>query len=58
VRAYEEEFHRFMGARFGNVLQSIREKKNLDDEIRTALTAAVKEFNEQFKSARAAAAAR
>ena len=56
VHAYEVEFHRFMESRFGNVLQSIREKKNLDDEIKSALAAAVKEFNEQFVAARAAGA--
>ena len=56
VRAYEEQFHRFMESRFGNVLQSIREKKNLDDEIKNALGAAVKEFNEQFTASRAAGA--
>ena len=54
VRAYEEEFHRFIESRFGNVLQSIRDKKILDDEIKAALTAAVREFNEQFASSRAA----
>ena len=37
VRAYEEEFHRFMETRFGNVLAAIREKKNLDDEMKKAL---------------------
>ena len=58
VRAYETEFHRFMESRFGNVLQSIRDKKNLDDEIKKALGAAIKEFNEQFIAARAAGAGR
>jgi F-type H+-transporting ATPase subunit alpha len=56
VRAYEIEFHRFMESRFGNVLQTIRDKKNLDDEIKKALGAAIKEFNEQFTTARAAGA--
>ncbi len=56
VRAYETEFHRFMESRFGNVLQTIRDKKNLDDEIKKALGAATKEFNEQFIAARAAGA--
>jgi F-type H+-transporting ATPase subunit alpha len=56
VRAYETEFHRFMESRFGNVLQTIRDKKNLDDEIKKALEAAIKEFNEQFIAARAAGA--
>src|SRR5687768_3384667 len=57
VRAFEEEFHRFMESRFGNVLQSIRDKKNLDDEIKNALGAAIKEFSEQFTAARAAGSA-
>ena len=51
VRAYEDQFHRFMETRFANLLGSIREKKNLDDEIKGALTKAVKEFNEQFATA-------
>ena len=54
VRTYEDEFHRFMESRFGNVLQSIRDKKILDDDIKATLTAAVREFNEQFTSSRAA----
>jgi F-type H+/Na+-transporting ATPase subunit alpha len=56
VRAFEDEFHRFMETRFGNVLSSIREKKTLDDETRSALHAAVKEFGEQFAASRAATA--
>ncbi len=58
VRAYETEFHRFMATRFGNVLSSIRDKKNLDDEIRKSLGTAITEFNEQFQNARAAGAGR
>jgi F-type H+/Na+-transporting ATPase subunit alpha len=54
VRAYEEQFHRFMETRFGNILSGIREKKTLDDDLKASLNAAVKEFNEQFDSARAA----
>src|ERR671910_456491 len=46
VRAYEEDFHRFMETRHGNVLATIREKKNLDDQIKADLTNATKEFNE------------
>jgi F-type H+-transporting ATPase subunit alpha len=56
VRAYEDEFHRFMETRFGNVLATIREKKNLDDQIKADLTAAIKEFTEQFVSSRTAPA--
>jgi len=53
IRAYEEQFHRFMETRFSSVLASIRDKKTLDDEIRGALTAAVKEFTATFSAARA-----
>jgi F-type H+/Na+-transporting ATPase subunit alpha len=56
IRTYEDEFHRFMETRFGNVLQEIREKKILDDELKQALAAAVTEFNEQFTANRAAGA--
>jgi F-type H+-transporting ATPase subunit alpha len=51
VRDYEDQFHRFMETRFGNLLGAIREKKNLDDDIKKSLTAAVKEFNESFAAA-------
>jgi F-type H+-transporting ATPase subunit alpha len=56
LRAYEDDFHRFMETRFGNELQAIREKKILDDELKQALAAAVREFNEQFTANRAAGA--
>jgi F-type H+/Na+-transporting ATPase subunit alpha len=56
LRAYEDEFHRFMETRFGNVLQTIREKKILDDQLKQTLAAAVREFNEQFTASRAAGA--
>ena len=56
VRAFETEFHRFMESRYGNVLATIRDKKTLDDEVKAALNAAIKEFNEQFASTRAAGA--
>jgi F0F1-type ATP synthase alpha subunit len=41
-----------METRFSSVLGSIRDKKNLDDEIKSALTAAVKEFTATFSAAR------
>jgi F-type H+-transporting ATPase subunit alpha len=56
VRAYESEFHRFMDARYATVLSTIREKKTLDDDLKASLNAAIKEFNEQFASTRAAGA--
>jgi F-type H+/Na+-transporting ATPase subunit alpha len=56
IRAFEDEFHRFMETRFNNLLSTIREKKTLDDDIKRGLSAAVKEFSEQFTSSRAAGA--
>jgi F-type H+-transporting ATPase subunit alpha len=58
VRTFEEEFLRFMETRHGNVLATIREKKNLDDQIKADLTAATKEFAKEFVSNRAAGATR
>jgi F-type H+/Na+-transporting ATPase subunit alpha len=56
VRVYEEQFHRFMDTRFANLLGAIRDKKNIDDEIKGQLVAAIEEFNEQFVASRAAGA--
>jgi F-type H+-transporting ATPase subunit alpha len=50
VRAAEAELHKFMTTRFGNVLASIKQKKQIDDEIKGTLTAALQEFVEHFKS--------
>ncbi len=56
IRPFEDEFHRFMETRHGNVLAAIRDKKSLDDEIRNDLTAATKEFAQQFLAGRTAGA--
>ncbi|MDP1571736.1 MAG: F0F1 ATP synthase subunit alpha [Vicinamibacterales bacterium] len=56
VRAYEDDLFRFLDTRFGNVLAAIRDKKTIDDETKGQLQAALKEFGEQFKASRAAAA--
>ncbi|MEW6319584.1 MAG: F0F1 ATP synthase subunit alpha [Acidobacteriota bacterium] len=56
VRAYEDELHRFMDTRYGNVLALIREKKTLDDDAKGKLSAALEEYTEQFLAARAAGA--
>jgi F-type H+-transporting ATPase subunit alpha len=58
VRAFEDEFHRFMDTRFGNVLAAIRDKKTMDDPLKAELTAAIKESVQQFTTARGAAGAR
>jgi F-type H+-transporting ATPase subunit alpha len=56
VRRYEEELYRFLETRATNVLAGITEKKTLDDEVKGALEAALKEFGQQFSAGRAAAA--
>src|SRR5438045_3529674 len=56
VRAFESELHKFLETRHPPVLRGIREKKQLDDETRGALDAAVKEFAKDFAARKAAAA--
>ena len=56
VRRFETEFFTFLETRHGNVLSGIAEKKQLDDQLKAALTEAVKEFTGDFASRKAAAA--
>jgi F-type H+-transporting ATPase subunit alpha len=51
VRRAEGELHRFMTSRYGTVLEAIRTKKTLDDEIKAQLNAALKEFTAQYAAA-------
>jgi F-type H+-transporting ATPase subunit alpha len=48
VGAAQDELVKFMQTRFGNVLQAIREKKQLDDALKNDLNAALKEFVAHF----------
>ena len=48
IGAAQDELVTFMQTRFGNVLQAIREKKQLDDALKNDLNAALKEFGEHF----------
>jgi F-type H+-transporting ATPase subunit alpha len=50
VRAAQDELVKFMSGRFGNLLQTIKEKKILDDAIKKDLNAALTEFNQHFAS--------
>jgi F-type H+-transporting ATPase subunit alpha len=56
VRAFETELYRFIEARHPQVFRGIAEKKQLDDSLRAALDAAVKEFTTDFAARRSAAA--
>ena len=52
------ELEKFMQTRYGNVLASVKEKKNLDDALKNELNAALAEFQQHFKSMKATAGAR
>jgi F-type H+/Na+-transporting ATPase subunit alpha len=58
IRAAQDELEKFMQTRYGNVLASVKEKKNLDDALKNDLNAALKEFQQHFKSMKATAGAR
>jgi len=58
VRAAQDELEKFMSTRFGNLLTAIKEKKTLDDQIKNDLNAALKEFQQHFKSMKATVGAR
>jgi F-type H+/Na+-transporting ATPase subunit alpha len=56
LRRYEEDLYRFIETRHPAVFTGIADKKTLDDEVKGALEAALKEFNQQFLAGRQTAA--
>ena len=56
VRRYEEDLYRYLEASHPAVLTGIAEKKTLDDETKTALEAALKEFGNRFTGSQKTAA--
>jgi len=56
VGAAQDELVKFMQTRHGNVLQAIREKKQLDDQLKSDLNAALKEFGAHFITMKGVAA--
>jgi len=56
VRAYETELYRFLESRHPEILTGIRDKKQLDDELKGALDGAVKVFSTDFLARKSAAA--
>src|SRR5712692_160598 len=56
VRAFEIELYKFLETRHPNVFGGIVEKKQMDDRLKAALDAAVKEFAGDFAARKAAAA--
>jgi F-type H+/Na+-transporting ATPase subunit alpha len=57
VRAYETELYRFLETRRPEVLSTLADKKAIDEELKSALNAALKEFGEQFAAASGKSAA-
>jgi F-type H+-transporting ATPase subunit alpha len=49
VRAWEDEFHRFMDSRHPEIGQAIMRDKKLTDETITLLRAAIEEFKAEYK---------
>jgi F-type H+-transporting ATPase subunit alpha len=57
ARAYEEELYRFLETRRPEVLSTLADKKAIDDELKAALNAALKEFSATFAAAAGKSAA-
>ena len=56
LRAFETGLYKFLETRHASVLSGIAEKKQLDDQLRAALDAAVREFAGDFAGRKASAA--
>ena len=56
VHRYEEELYRFLETRHAAVLSGIAEKKIIDDDLKAAIEAALKDFGQQFAAVRGAVA--
>ena len=56
VRSYEMELYRFIESRYPQLFGGIREKKQLDDELKGTLEKAVREFSADFTARKSAAA--
>ena len=48
IRPFEAELNRFLDTSQTALLQEIREKKTLDDQVKAKLNAMLKEFKERF----------
>jgi len=55
-RPFEQSLFKFLDTSYGALLQKIREKKAIDDEIKGQMQKALKEAKEKFKSERGRAA--
>jgi F-type H+-transporting ATPase subunit alpha len=53
VRRYEDDLLRYMESRHGSTMKTLAEKKAIDDTLKQAIEAALKEFATQFAAAAA-----
>jgi F-type H+-transporting ATPase subunit alpha len=53
VREFEDAFHRVLESRHPGILSAIRDKKQIDDQTKTDLDAALREFTQSFAAGRA-----
>ena len=56
VKTFETELYKFLDTRYPQVVRGIVDKKQLDDQLKASLDAAVKEFGGGFDSRKATAA--
>jgi F-type H+-transporting ATPase subunit alpha len=54
VKRYEQDLYRFLETRHPGILTGIAEKKQIDDDLKGSLGAALKELGAQFKTAQKA----
>jgi F-type H+-transporting ATPase subunit alpha len=52
IRDFEQELYKFTENAHPGILNDIREKKNLDDDLKAKMNAALKEFKQKFVAAR------
>jgi F-type H+/Na+-transporting ATPase subunit alpha len=52
IRRFEAELYRFLDNQKPEVLQAIREKRELNDDIKRQLTEALKQFKQEFQQAK------
>jgi F-type H+-transporting ATPase subunit alpha len=57
VRAYEEQLYKFLDTRKSQLLSSLAEKRQIDDQLKPELNAALEEFGKDFAAAQKTAAA-
>ena len=54
VGTFESELYRFFELRYSTLLSGVAAKKQIDDELKGQINAALKEFGQQFAARKAA----